>query len=166
MTVWEISRAGFRWLRQTDWWKAVCIAFFQPKEGTGSIFFVTMRLVKLGLMSHIQHSFKVSILIRCKQINHWQKYEQMIYISVWNSALSWYGVRWFLLRSRSLKFLPYLYRIRSGVHLWNASGFGMAWGLHLLFPESNQQSYKQPAKEAQGCSGSAWLCKKRLWCRL
>ena len=27
----------------------------------------------------------------------------------------------------------------------------MARGLHLLFSESDQQSYKQPAKEAPGC---------------
>ena len=42
----------------------------------------------------------------------------------------------------------------------------MARGLFLLFPESNQQPYKQSEKEAQGCPWLAGICEKRLWCGL
>ena len=36
--LWEISRSGFKRFRQADRGKAVCSAFFRPKEGAGSIY--------------------------------------------------------------------------------------------------------------------------------
>ena len=163
MPTWEISRTGFKRFRQTDRWKAICSAFYQPKEGSGSV---------------------------CSWLWGWQysgwcpmhntPSRPVFYPSAGRSAIDGNRGRWFV-------FLPGAapcYRAepgnsanghgiwnlcfahtesKAGVHLWNAPGSGMARGLHLLFPKSDQQSYKQPAKEAPGCPRLAGLCEKRLW---
>ena len=166
VTTWEISRTGFKRFRQTDRWKAICSAFCQPKEGAGSV---------CSWLWGWQYSGWCPILNTSSR--------PVFYSSAGRSAIDGNPGRWFVFLLRAapcyctepdnsadgqgiwnLRFAHT--EPKAGVHLWNAPGSGMAWGLHLLFPESNQQPYKQPAKENQDYTGSAGLCKKRVRCRI
>ena len=163
---WEISRSGFKRFRQADRWKAVCSAFCQPKEGAGPV---------CSWLWGWQYSGWCPILNTSSR--------PVFYPSAGRSAIDGNPGRWFVF----LLGAAHCYRAESGnsadgqgiwnlrfahtepkagVHLWNAPGSGMAWGLFLLFPESNQQPHKQPEKEAPGCAWFAGLCEKCLWCRL
>lgn len=163
---WEISRTGFKRFRQTDWWKAVYPAFSQPKEGTGSV---------CSWLWCWQYSGWCPILYTSSR--------PVFYPAAGRSAVDRNPGRCFIFLLRAAPCyctepdnsangqgiwnLCFAHtKSKAGVHLWNAPGSGMAWGLFLLFPESDQQPHKQPAKETPGCPRLAGLCKKRLWCRL
>ena len=166
VTTWEISRSGFKRFRQTNRWKALCSAFSLPKEGTGSV---------CSWLWCWQYSGWCPILYTSSR--------PVFYSAAGRSAVDRNPGRCFIFLLRAAPCyctepdnsangqgiwnLCFAHtESKAGVHLWNASGFGMAWGLHLLFSKGDQQPCKQPAKENQDCPGSAGLCKKRVRCRL
>lgn len=166
MPTWEISRSGFKRFRQTNRWKALCSAFSQPKEGVGSV---------CSWLWGWQYSGW------CPMHNTLSR--AVFYPSADRSAIDRNPGRWFIFLlgaapchcagpgnsadGQGIWNLCFAHtEPKASVHLWNAPGAGMAWGLYLLFPESNQQSHKQPAKETQGFSWLAGICEKRLWCGL
>ena len=144
---WKISRTGFKRFRQADRWKAVYPAFCQTKEGTGSV---------------------------CSWLWGWQysgwcpmhntPSRAVFYPSADRSAIDRNPGRWFIFLlgaapchcagpgnsadGQGIWNLCFAHtEPKASVHLWNAPGAGMARGLFLLFPESDQQPCKQPAKE-------------------
>ena len=165
--IWEISRTWFNRNRQADRRKTVYPAFRRSAAGTGAVY--PWRDYKPR-----QHKwYTVS--------NHlpWQIFYPP---KVESSPDGGSGRRFvFLLRASACynpgaadridrqgiwNLLAAYLKSEAGIHLWNATGFSMAWGLHLLFPQSSQQPYKQPAKKAKGCSWSAGVYQKRLRHRL
>lgn len=163
MPTWEISRTGFKRFRQADWRKAVCAAFSLPKEGTGSV---------CSWLWCWQYSGWCPILYTSSR--------PVFYPAAGRSAVDRNPGRCFIFLLRAAPCYctepdnsangQGIWNLclahtepQAGVHLWNVPGSGMAWGLFLLFSESDQQSYKQPAKEAPGCPRLAGLCEKRLW---
>ena len=163
MKTWEISRSGFEKFRQENRWKVVCFAFPKSKKRADSV---------CSWLWGWQYSGWCPILNTPSR--------PVFYPAAGRSAIDGNPGRWFvfLLRAatchcagqgnsangQGIWNLCFAHtESKTGVHLWNAPGSGMAWGLHLLFSESDQQSYKQPAKEAPGYPRLAGLCEKRLW---
>ena len=166
MTIWEISRTWFSWNRLADRRKTVCPAFCQPKEGAGSVCSWLWGWQSSGW---------------CPILNTLSR--PVFYPAAGRSAVDRDPGRCFIFLLRAAPCYGMwsgnspdgqgIWNLcfahtepQTGIHLWNAPGLGMAWGLHLLFPESDQQPHKQPAKEAPGCTGFTRLCEKRLRCRL
>ena len=166
MRKWEISRTGLERFRQTVRWKTLCPAFSWPKEGAGSVCSWLWGWRYSGW---------------CPMHNTLSR--PVFYPYAGRSAVDRNPERWFILLLRAApcycprpdnsvdsqgvwNFCLTYTESKAGIHLWNAAGFGMAWGLHLLFPKGNQQPCKQSAKENQDCPGFAGLCKKRVRCRI
>ena len=166
VTIWEISRIRFRGFRQTNRRKTVCSAFPQSKERAGSV---------CSWLWGWRYSGWCPV--------HNTLSRPVFYPTTGRSAIDGNPGRWFVFLLRAAPcycagpgssadgqgiwdFCFAHTESETGVHLWNAPGSGMAWGLFLLFPKSDQQSYKQPAPENKGITGCAGLCEKRLWRRL
>ena len=163
MTTWEISRIRFGGFRQTNRWKTVFSAFSPPKERAGSVCSWLWGWRYSGW---------------CPMHNTLSR--PVFYPTSGRSALDRNPGRWFIFllgaapchcagpgnsaNGQGIWNLCFTHtKSQAGIHLWNAPGAGMAWGLYLLFPESDQQPHKQHTKEAEGCPWLAGICEKRLW---
>ena len=166
MTTWEISRIGFARFWQANRWKTLCPAFSLPKEGTGSIYsWLWGWQYSAWCPMHNTPSNAVFHPFAGRSAIDGNPGRRFIFLlgaapchcAGPDNSADGQGVWDFCFTCTESK---------AGVHLWNATGFGLAWGLHLLFPKGNQQPYKQSAKENPDCPGTAGLYKKRLRCRL